>query len=180
MSFARRIVIDTGVLVSAAICPESVPALALEKALLQFEVCACDDTLAELETVLQRSKFDRYVAPDVRREFVAGLRHRVARIAVMQTVVLKSVSDIWRSLIALKKQRELSGPREVSGDLTAELHRPCWPGRCGRRSESGMRAPDVLRAIERCKRARGHSIPCIWAFSKPRFYPKLPTSLVPL
>ena len=38
MSFARRIVIDTGVLVSAAIRPESIPALALEKALLQFEM----------------------------------------------------------------------------------------------------------------------------------------------
>jgi len=49
MSFARRIVIDTGVLVSAAIRPESIPALALEKALLQFEICASDETLAELE-----------------------------------------------------------------------------------------------------------------------------------
>lgn len=71
---------------SAAIRPESVPALALEKALLQFEVCVCDDTLAELETVLQRPKFDRYVVPDIRREFVAGLRRRVTRIADIQTV----------------------------------------------------------------------------------------------
>jgi uncharacterized protein len=47
MSFARRLVIDTGVLVSAAIRPESVPALALEKALLYFEVCASTETLAE-------------------------------------------------------------------------------------------------------------------------------------
>ena len=86
MSFARRIVIDTGVLVSAAIRPESVPALALEKALLQFEICACDDTLAELETVLKRAKFDRYVPPDIRQEFVAGFRQRVTKIAVAQTV----------------------------------------------------------------------------------------------
>ncbi len=49
MSFVRRIVIDTGVLVSAVIRPESVPALAVEKALLQFDVCACDETLSELE-----------------------------------------------------------------------------------------------------------------------------------
>ncbi|WP_165742279.1 PIN domain-containing protein [Candidatus Thiosymbion oneisti] len=61
MSFVRRIVIDTGVLVSAAIRPESVPALALEKALLQFKICASDETLAELETVLMRPKFDPYV-----------------------------------------------------------------------------------------------------------------------
>jgi hypothetical protein len=52
MSFARRIVIDTGVLVSAALRPDSVPALAVEKALLYFEVCASDETWAEFETVL--------------------------------------------------------------------------------------------------------------------------------
>jgi len=86
MSFARRIVIDTGVLVSAAIRPESVPALALEKALLQFEICASDETLAELETVLMRPKFDPYVRTDLRREFVTGFRERVTMIAVDQTV----------------------------------------------------------------------------------------------
>jgi len=85
MSFARRIVIDTGVLVSAAIRPESVPALALEKALLQFEVCASDETLEELETVLMRPKFDRYVQVDLRREFVAGFRQQVTMIAVDRT-----------------------------------------------------------------------------------------------
>ncbi len=66
MSFARRVVLDTGVLVSAAIRPESVPALALEKAWLSFEVCASSETLAELETVLSRSKFDRYPRRQVR------------------------------------------------------------------------------------------------------------------
>ena len=86
MSFARRIVIDTGVLVSAAIRPESVPALALEKALLQFEVYACDETLAEVETVLMRSKFDSYVEPDLRREFVVGFRRQFSIIAVDQIV----------------------------------------------------------------------------------------------
>lgn len=86
MSFARRIVIDTGVLVSAAIRPESVPALALEKALMQFEICASDETLAELETVLMRPKFDPYVRTDLRREFVTGFRESVTMIAVDQTV----------------------------------------------------------------------------------------------
>lgn len=78
MSFDRRIVIDTGVLVSAAIRPESVPALALEKALLHFEVCASEETLMELEAVLLREKFDRYAPLGVRQAFVAGFRERVA------------------------------------------------------------------------------------------------------
>jgi len=86
MSFVRRIVIDTGVLVSAAIRPESVPSLALEKALLQFEVCATDETLGELETVLMRSKFDRYVRAELRQAFVEGLRQRSTQIAVDQIV----------------------------------------------------------------------------------------------
>jgi predicted nucleic acid-binding protein len=59
MSFARRIIIDTGILVSAAIRPESIAALAVEKAWLQFDVCASDETWAELQTVLMRPKFDR-------------------------------------------------------------------------------------------------------------------------
>ncbi|HED13377.1 MAG TPA: putative toxin-antitoxin system toxin component, PIN family [Gammaproteobacteria bacterium] len=72
MSFVRRVVIDTGVLISAAICPDSVPALAFEKALLQFDICTSSETLAELETVLLRPKFDRYLPAELRREFLVG------------------------------------------------------------------------------------------------------------
>ena len=86
MSFARRIVIDTGVLVSAAIRPDSVPALAVEKALLYFEVCASDETWTELETVLLRLRFDPYAALKARRGFLHGLRSRLSVIAVTQTV----------------------------------------------------------------------------------------------
>ena len=86
MSFARRIVIDTGVLVSAAIRPESVPALALEKALLYFEVCASNETLNELETVLARPKFDLYAEPRLRRAFLEGFRSRLTMVSVAQVV----------------------------------------------------------------------------------------------
>ena len=86
MSFARRIVIDTGILVSAAIRPESVPALAVEKALLYFEVCASDETWAELDMVLTRPKFDTYAAPELRRAFLDGLRTRLRMIDVTQIV----------------------------------------------------------------------------------------------
>ena len=86
MSFARRVVLDTGVLVSAAIRPDSVPALALEKALLNFDVCVSRDTLAELATVLLRSKFDRYAPPQQRDDFVAGFRARAVVVEVTTTV----------------------------------------------------------------------------------------------
>lgn len=86
MNFARRVVLDTGVLVSAAIRPQSIPALALEKALLQFEVCISHDTLQELETVLQRPKFERYLPAVRRAAFVSGFRDHVALFEVTQGV----------------------------------------------------------------------------------------------
>lgn len=86
MSFARRIVIDTGVLVSAAIRPNSIPALALEKAFLHFEVCTSDETVAELENVLSRSKFERYATAGERRDFVEGFVERTVRVQILHTI----------------------------------------------------------------------------------------------
>ena len=86
MSFDRRIVFDTGVLVSAALRTASVPALALEKAFLNFDVCASDLTLKELAEVLMRSKFDGYCPTAVRQRFVDGFSDRVLRIGVSATV----------------------------------------------------------------------------------------------
>ena len=82
MSFARWVILDTGILVSAAIRPDSIPALALEKAMLDFDVCVSQETLAELERVLGRSKFDRY-APKAQREvFLSGFREQATMVNV--------------------------------------------------------------------------------------------------
>lgn len=86
MDTTRRIVIDTGVLVSAAIRPDSIPALALQKALLQFDLCASLETLDELEGVLLRDKFDRYVPRTLRQAFIAGLRKHLLIVDVHLTV----------------------------------------------------------------------------------------------
>lgn len=86
MNFARPIVIDTGVLVSAAIRPPSVPALALERALLHYDVCASLATFAELQTVLLRPKFDRYASLAARQAFVEGLRQHLRMVEVTQQV----------------------------------------------------------------------------------------------
>jgi putative PIN family toxin of toxin-antitoxin system len=86
MNFDRHIVIDTGVLVSAAIRPASIPALALEKAFLHFDVCVSDETIAELEVVLSRAKFDQYVTAHERGEFLSGFVGRCLKVTVTGTV----------------------------------------------------------------------------------------------
>ncbi|MGB5830866.1 MAG: putative toxin-antitoxin system toxin component, PIN family [Thiohalocapsa sp.] len=105
MSFARRIVLDTGVLVSAAIRPDSVPALALEKAFLNYDVCVSLETLGELTTVLGRSKFDRYTPPRQRDDFVAGFRARAVLVEVI-TIVTDCVDPKDNVFLALAETAE--------------------------------------------------------------------------
>ena len=56
----------------------SVPHRALVHALETGEVCASASTLAELESVLQRDKFDRYLSAALRVEFAAIVRRRAS------------------------------------------------------------------------------------------------------
>lgn len=63
MSFApKRVVIDSNILISAAIYPNSASANALRLAVLFCKLVRSDETTAEIEQVLLRTKFDRYFA----------------------------------------------------------------------------------------------------------------------
>lgn len=83
MSVIQRVVLDTSTLVSAALRVGSVPHQALSKALGSCELCASAATLAELEQVLKRKKFDRYLDAETRLSFVA-LIHRHSHLFAVQ------------------------------------------------------------------------------------------------
>ena len=87
MSDFGRAVFDTSTLVSAALRLGSVPHRALQQALLQAELCASESTLDELDKVLMRAKFDRYLPRDVRREFVDLVRLASTLFAVSDSQV---------------------------------------------------------------------------------------------
>ena len=84
MSVLRRVVLDTSTLVSAALRVGSVPHQALLKALGTCEICVSNSTLEELEQVLQREKFDRYLDAETRLAFVALHRQYARLFAVAQ------------------------------------------------------------------------------------------------
>jgi putative PIN family toxin of toxin-antitoxin system len=77
-----RVVVDTSTLVSAALYTGSVPDLALTKVMDYFDLCASAETLAELEQVLDRRKFDRYRERDARIAFVTTIRRHSHLFAV--------------------------------------------------------------------------------------------------
>jgi len=76
----RRIVLDPGVLVSALITPAGAPARVLGEARDgRFELIVSPHLLDELEGVLEREKFRRYVDIETVREYIETLR-REARV----------------------------------------------------------------------------------------------------
>ncbi|OHB66488.1 MAG: putative toxin-antitoxin system toxin component, PIN family [Planctomycetes bacterium RBG_13_62_9] len=71
-----RHVFDTNTLVSALLFAHSRPGQAFRHALKRGRVLLSSSTIEELAEVLQRAKFERYVTPAEREEFLAALVER--------------------------------------------------------------------------------------------------------
>ncbi|MGH8191549.1 MAG: putative toxin-antitoxin system toxin component, PIN family [Rhodanobacteraceae bacterium] len=85
MSHVARVIFDTSTLVGAMLMVDSIPHHALGRALASTQLCASPATLAELEHVIARRKFDRYLALDVRRAFLAMVRANTRLFGVPDT-----------------------------------------------------------------------------------------------
>jgi putative PIN family toxin of toxin-antitoxin system len=70
----ERFVVDTNLLISAALLGGSVPAQWLNHVLRHGRLVFSDATFNELETRLWRPKFDRYVATEDRKSLLRDLR----------------------------------------------------------------------------------------------------------
>jgi putative PIN family toxin of toxin-antitoxin system len=81
-----RVVIDTNVIVSAALLPYSIPRQAFDRALEQGTILVSSTTVAELDDVLRRPYFDKYVHEDERLDFLAVLI-RDSELVVVNDVV---------------------------------------------------------------------------------------------
>jgi len=113
MSGLRRVVFDTSTLVGAALRIGSIPHQALLKALRFCDLCASAESLAEIEEVIFRSKFDRYLNCEERQEFMANL-HRRASIFVVQNAVTMAVDPPCRDS---KDNQFLALARVAEADL---------------------------------------------------------------
>jgi uncharacterized protein len=82
-----RTVIDTGVVVSAVLLPDSVPRQAFDMAVSQGRLLVSVETVAELDEVLRRRKFDKYVSESHRLEFLGALLQVADVIDVVDVVV---------------------------------------------------------------------------------------------
>lgn len=81
-----RFVFDTNAFVSAALIKRSVPRRAFDKALKQGKVLVSQATIEELNNVLRREGFDRYVTEDERVEFIAALARQARLVEITETI----------------------------------------------------------------------------------------------
>ena len=81
-----RIVIDTNILVSSILVISSLPDLAFKKARKQGLILLSDVTLQELQEVLTRSKFDKYISLDIRYQFLAEIKLESEQILISEPI----------------------------------------------------------------------------------------------
>lgn len=78
----QRVVLDTNVLVSAALRPGSMPRQALNRALARDQLVVSAEVLDELTRVLQHGKFDRYAPLAQRMDLPLLLRSHASTVQV--------------------------------------------------------------------------------------------------
>lgn len=82
MSAKSRLVFDTSAVISAALLKRSVSRRAFDKALDEGELLTSAETIDELNRVLGRADFAKYVTEDERLEFLAVLLREATLVEV--------------------------------------------------------------------------------------------------
>ena len=82
-----RTVFDTNILISAVLLPRSVPRQAFDLARQQGRLLVSEATIAELDRVLRRPKFNRYLLEEERLEFLVALVREAELVEVTKTVI---------------------------------------------------------------------------------------------
>ena len=81
-----RTVFDTNAIVSALLFNDSVPGLALIKALDTGAILVSATLAQELQDVLNRPRFDRYVTREERDEFLMAFMREAELVEITETV----------------------------------------------------------------------------------------------
>jgi putative PIN family toxin of toxin-antitoxin system len=81
-----RFVLDTNVVISALLLPRSIPRQSFDKAIDQGEILLSLPILTELNDVLSRKRFDRYLSEEERMRFLAALVKQAKLIEITETI----------------------------------------------------------------------------------------------
>ncbi len=123
MSLERSFVLDTNIIVSAALVKEGRARQALDKAQATGIVLTSMPVLSELEEVLARPKFDKYVTAGERKLFLAGFVKTVKFVEVREKIeVCRDPKDDKYLELAVSGNATCI----VSGDADLLVLNPFW------------------------------------------------------
>ena len=88
-----RVVIDTNILVSGYLFPQSIPGQAVDLCLSRRQLLMSIELISELASVLRREKFDRFLSRQRRDEFIAKTILESDFVAVSSVVAACRDSD---------------------------------------------------------------------------------------
>ena len=88
MPVELRFVFDTNAVVSALLLKQSVSRQAFDRALKEGKIIISAATVAELNEVLKRKKFEKYVTEEERIQFLTALVREARLVEVVETVTV--------------------------------------------------------------------------------------------
>jgi putative PIN family toxin of toxin-antitoxin system len=83
-----RIVLDSNVILSAALFKQSTPRQALDKAAVSGQILMSNEILGELQDIFNRPKFDKYSSKQVRNEFLNDFLTVVENVEIVQKITI--------------------------------------------------------------------------------------------
>ncbi len=81
-----RFVLDTNVIISAALLPKSIVRQAFDRAVTEGTILLSDEILLEWERIIRKPKFNKYILEDERIEFLSGLNQEASRIKITELI----------------------------------------------------------------------------------------------
>ena len=81
-----RIVLDSNVILSAALLRQSTPRQAFDKAAVSGQILMSNEIIGELQDIFNRPKFDKYSSKQVRNEFLNDFLAVVENVEIVQKI----------------------------------------------------------------------------------------------
>ena len=83
-----RIVLDSNVILSAALLRQSTPRQAFDKAAVSGQILMSNEIIGELQDIFNRPKFDKYSSKQVRNEFLNDFLTVVENVEIVQKITI--------------------------------------------------------------------------------------------
>lgn len=111
-----RVVVDTNVLLSAALLPQRVPAVLVDRLLRDGGLVFSKPTFAELETRIWKPKFDRYLSMETRRDLLRDFDASASWVTVPEEIAQLAFSRDASDDIFVQTALAANAHRLITGD----------------------------------------------------------------